>query len=58
MYDCKTTMNIDCIPTRLRKRGKLTVAMKKRPTSGDVTVILTPEDDDGVITQRNDAIVI
>lgn len=38
-------MKADFIPTVTRKQGSLTFAMKKRPTSGDVTHIRTLHDD-------------
>lgn len=42
-------MKTDFIPTVTRKQGCLTFAMKKRPTSGDVTHIRTLHDDVDVI---------
>lgn len=41
IFNSVTQMKADFIPAALRKQGCLTFAMKKRPTSGDVTHIRT-----------------
>lgn len=45
-------MQTDFISTETRRQGSLTFAMKKRPSSGDVTYILTLNDDVYVIASR------
>ena len=45
IFNSITQMKADFIPTVTRRQGSLTLAMKKRPTSGHVTYIRTLHDD-------------
>ena len=53
-----TQMKTDFILTVTRKQGFLTFAMKKRPTSGDVTYIRTLHGDVDVRTSRFEDVVV
>lgn len=51
-------MTTDFIPTATRKQGCLTFAMKKRPTSGDVTYIRTLHDDVDVVASSLEGVMV
>lgn len=53
-----TQMKTDFILTVTRKQGCLTFAMKKRPTSGDVTYIRTLHGDVDVRTLRFEDVLV